>query len=456
MTPTRAHAVAFSGGGAGEHPCTWGQLDMWREMEWARDPAHGNVVGGGFLPPGHTVDRVVRVLGDMVGRYEALRTGFVPAADGRPVQRILDAGVLEVEVRELDGDPLRTTMRWVAESEAEPHDLAGGVPLRPRIGTVDGEPRLIIMGMPHVTADYLGSRVLFDEIGRALDGRAPAAPRGLQPAEKAAAERADGGRAVLRRSLEHWRRSIDAAPAVCFADERRPAESPRYWTGVLTSPSAPGALRVLADRHRVGTTHVLLAALGTLIGRYTGRRSCLARMVVANRARPELRNAVGTFSQEAAAVVDLAAGTFAAMVRGARVSALHAMRHGQYDPDAKAEIVAAAGAEPDVYFNDMWTATRDGRGVPVAADAVESGRSTRTRFAWGTRLDRAGVRFFFEATEVVADPGAIDLTLLADTAHVPPADLRTFLFGLEELLTVLAADDGGRLDEVKLVNDPGA
>ncbi|SNS43266.1 condensation domain-containing protein [Actinomadura mexicana] len=454
MTRPGHHAIPFAGAGAGEHPCTWGQLDMWREMEWAGDPAHGNVVGGGFLPSGHTTDRLLRVVGELVERYESLRTGFRPSDDGRLVQRVAAAGELDVEVRELDGDPVSAAREWVAASQARPYDLAGGVPFRVCVGTGGGEPRLVVLGMPHVTADLAGSRVLFDELVRGLEGRAPAAPPGLQPAERAAWERSAAGQRALHRSLEYWRRAVAAAPEAGFAVARHAPESPRYRTGGLTSRAVPRALDLLAARYGVSTSHVLLAAVATLVGRYTGERRCLVRVVVGNRGRPELRNAVGTVSQEVAAVVDLSAHRFGDMVRAARTSALNAMRHGQYDPDLAAGIVAEAGVELDVYFNDMWTATRNGKGAPGGRYEGVMDETVETRFEWGEQLDRASVRFFFESVEVVEDPAAVTLNLLTDTAYVPSPDLRAFLFAVEELLAALVADDGPPLDEIRLRNGP--
>jgi len=447
-------AVAFTGSRQGQHPCTWGQLDMWREMEWAGDPAHGNVVGGGFLGPGHTTDQVLRHVRDLIERHESLRTLFRPSPDGRLVQQILDTGVLDVELCELAGDPAVVARDWAMAFQSEPYDLAGGLPFRVRIGVAEGEPRVVMFGTPHVAADFLSSRVLFEDLVRGLDGRPPLAPAGIQPAEKAREEQSEAGQRILRRSLDHWRRVVEGGPTSCFGAPRLVPASPRYQTGVLKSRTVPPALDVLAARYRVGTSAVLLGAMATLIGRNTGRTQCLVKMVVGNRGRPDLRNAVGTFSQEVPTVLDLTAGRFGEMVRAAWSASLHAMRHGQYDPDLAAAIVAEAGVALDVYFNDMWAATRNGRGARgYDGAAPQTGEAT---FEWGEPLDRASVAFYFEALEVVEDPEAISLNLLTDTAHIPPPEIRRLLFAVEELLVVLVADDGPKLDEIELRNEPAA
>jgi hypothetical protein len=346
------------------------------------------------------------------------------------------------------GDPAGIVMEWVAAFQREPYDLAGGLPFRVRVGMAGMEPRMVIFGMPHVAADFLSSRVLFDDLVRDLAGRTPAGQPGLQPAEMARQERSDEGRRTLRRSLGYWRRVVAGGPAASFATAGHPPESPRYRTGVITSHAVPRALDRLAGRYGAGTSHVLLAAVATLIGRHTGHDRCLVRTVVGNRGRPELRNAVGTFSQEVAVALDLTPDRFDEMVRTARVASLHGMRHGRYDPDAVAGVVAEAGVTLDVYFNDMWTATRSDRGSRGYEGAVKG--TAETTFEWGERLDRANVAFFFETQEVFDDPEAACLSLLTDTARVPAPAIRLFLFALEKLLTTLADDDGVKLDEIDL------
>ncbi|MBO2447188.1 hypothetical protein J4573_08840 [Actinomadura barringtoniae] len=442
------HEVPFAGSRSGTFPCTWGQLDMWREIQREGDPAHGNVVGGGYLPPGHSPERVMDVLRALVERHDTLRTRFRPSDDGRLVQHVAGTGVLPIEVHDLGDDPEALVGRWAADFQSTPYDLAADLPFQVRIGTAGPDARLLMFGTPHLTVDMLGSRVLFDELLHGLDGMPPPGPPGLQPAEVAELERSTTGRRTLRRALDHWRAVLDDAPPAGFTGPEHAPESTRYWQGGIVSRAVPRAVETLAARYGVSTSHVLLGAMAALVGRRTGAQRCLVRMVVGNRGRPELRNAVGSLSQEVVASVDLVADRFEDLVRAARVSALRAMRHGRYDPDLAAAIVAGAGAELDVYFNDMWSATRGGRGAPGGA-APATG-TEETVFAWEERLERASVAFFFEVHDVINDPAAVRLSLLTDTAHVPASELRELLFAVERTLVALVADDAGGLDRLPL------
>lgn len=443
MTSPVHRTVRFAGPGVGVHPATWGQLDMWREMEFAGDPAHANIVGGGFLGPGHTVDRVVEELGGLLDTYQALRTRFRPRDDGGLVQEVFGEGELVVELHELDDDVPGAVRSWMSDFETEAFDLAAGVPFRARVGTVEGQPRLVLLGCPHVATDFLGARVLFDDLLRRLDGRGSATPRGVHPAEQAALQCSDAGQRVLRRSMDYWRRVVGDGPRVGFAAPAHPPMSPRYWRGGITSRAVPRALDVLAARYRVGTTHVLLAAMAVLVCRRTGHDRLLTRMVVGNRGRPELRNAAGTLSQEVATAVPIDGQRFEDVSRAAWLGSVQAMRHGLYHPDRAAEIVAHAGATLDVCFNDMWTIARNGRGAP----GYQGSRSEDegTVFGWEEKLDRASVSFFLEAFEVFDDTDAIQLSLLADTAHLPPDAIKSALFEFESFLQSMVADDTAKL-----------
>lgn len=455
MTEPPHRTASFSGERSGVFPCTWGQRDVWCEMERTGNPDHGNLVAGGFLPPGHTVDEVVAAVGELMRRYESLRTQFFRADDGQLVQRVLESGEVDVEIVDVGPDVGETVQRWAAEVQNQSYDLAEDLLFRARIGLVDGAPLVIILGMPHMVVDFLGSRVLVDELRRILEGSPPAEPTGWQPVEKAEQERSPQGQRVLRRALDYWRWAVDVTPPAAFDNTRYEPGRPRYQRGCLSSRAIPGALDQLAERYRVGTSHVLLAAMAVLLGRYTGLPSCLTRVVVGNRGKPELRNAVVTLTQETVAVLDLSPDRFEDVVRAARSSSLNAMRHGQYAPEAAAEIVAEAGATLDVYFNDMWTATRGGKGAPVE-ESTDAPESTETTFHWGRANDWANVAFFLESSAVMGDDSAIELSLLADTARIPVPAIRTFLFAIEELLVTLAENDSRPLADIELVHDPCA
>lgn len=472
MSESRTRRLRVAGTASEPRPATWGQLDMWREIQDARDPAHGNLVGGGFLPPDCTVDRLLHELGQVLHQYESVRTVFRHRTAGGLTQRLVASTDLPVEWYDLDGAAGEVVGQWFAELEAEPFELDTGPLFRFRIGVTGGRPVLLMFGGSHLACDFLGARVLFDDLLRRLDGRPPLSPVGAQPMAWSAWERSESGTRVLRRSLNYWTRVTADGPASALGNEsgngspcgEDPAECPRYRRGGIRSRAVVRALDRLAAHHRASTSHLLLSVMAGLLGRFTGRELLRIRVVAANRGRPELRNMVGTLCQEVVTAVPVVDGPFSEQVRATSSAFLVAMRHAQYDPDEVARIVTESGVDLDLYFNDMWTATRDGKGSPAAALRDRSGELPdggdgyeRTSFDWENHLELADVGFFLEAFEVYEDPAAVHLSLLTDSTRIPSPLLRTFLFAIEESLEWLADDPTGAtaLRDVRLRHDPG-
>ncbi|WP_067460473.1 condensation domain-containing protein [Actinomadura macra] len=446
MTEITRHRVPFHGTRATTGPLTWGQLEMWSEAVIGQEgvPTFANMINGGPLPPGTTVEAVLAALGRLIERHESLRTRYRLDPSGDPVQEVVQAGEAEFEVVAIapDASAAEITGSWWPYLD-QPYDLADGLPFRARIGTVEGEPVSILFGMSHLSSDFLGASVLYGELAGMLDGQEPTGPA-LQPVDLAELEGSDQGRRVLERAMGHWRDELSKAPSTMFHTPGGAPEEPRYWRGGIRSQVAARMLVKAAERTGIGTSYILLAAMAVLVGRLTGRDRCSVRAVASNRGRPEFRRAVGNLSQETPLVVDLGADTFQEVLEGARVASLNAVRHGRYDPRRVAAIVDAHAVELDVCFNDLWTPARG----PVGPEEVPP---ALTSFEWEEKVDRASVSFFLEAFTVPDDPAAIRLSLFADTAHLPPDGIRAYLDTLERLLTVLAERDV-RLDEI----DPGA
>ncbi|WP_433331254.1 condensation domain-containing protein [Spirillospora sp. CA-294931] len=433
LTPRR---FTFEGTRATTGPCTVGQWDFWRKMHRPGEPAFADMSSGGLLPPGTTLDRVLDGLRELVERHESLRTLFREDGRGGLVQEVRRRGELSIEIIALDTlDELYGIVGdWRPLPPGVRHDPRTDLPFGARVGLIDGRPVFFQLWMAHLAADFLSSQVLAAELVELLGDDAAERPPITQPIEKAAQEHTEKGRRTLERALDHWRRELDAAPRTMFPAPPGEPASPRFWRGGLRSHAVPPALDLLAARYRVGATHVLLAAAAVMIGGYTGLDRCAVRLMAGNRTKRELRHSVGNLAQEVLSVIDLGGDTFEDAVRATWTASLRAQRHGQFDADAAAALVEAADVELSVGFNDLWT--------PIRADtAPEGAPHGESVFAWENKVERASVTFFLEVFEVLDDPSAVRLSLLADTAHLPPPAIRAFLTGIERLLLALVERD---------------
>src|SRR5215218_5605833 len=100
MSDITRHTVPFEGDRAVIGPLTWGQLEMWSEAVIGQEgvPTFANMINGGPLPPGTTVEQVLLALGQLIERHESLRTRYRLDPDGEPVQEVVRAGEAEFEV----------------------------------------------------------------------------------------------------------------------------------------------------------------------------------------------------------------------------------------------------------------------------------------------------------------------------------------------------------------------
>ncbi|MFI0367297.1 condensation domain-containing protein [Actinomadura sp. 1N219] len=430
--------IAFHGLRAAGGPSTAGQRDFWRRVNQPGEPAFGDMSNGGLVPAGLSVEQVLDGIAALAERHESLRTLF-RVSGGELEQHVLGSGEIEVELFDIDGLDFRDAVgEWRPQAPDVQHDPGSEMPFAARIGLSGGAPVLFQLWMSHLSADYLSSCVLAGELVELLEGRLDR-PAGAHPVAQAEWERSPAGRRALARAADHWKRELDAAPSAMFPAPVAAPESPRYWRGGLRSQRVLRAANELAVRHRVGTTHVLLAAVTALLARRTGRDRCPVRLLAGNRSRPVLRHAVGNLSQEVLCVVDLssatsAGGTFGDAVRAAWNASLRAQRHGLFDPHEVAGLIDGADADLGIGFNDLW--------APVRGHLAASGEPPGpTSFAWERRIESASATFFLEVFEVLEDPSAVRLSLLADTAHLPPPALKSFLFAVEDLLVAAADSD---------------
>ncbi|MFC4037526.1 condensation domain-containing protein [Dactylosporangium siamense] len=437
--------MPFEGGGSGVGELTWGQFAAWRSMqvveatEWA----------GGTMPlaPGTSVRDVATTLGFIMSRHQSLRTRLLADGDGPPKQLLSSFGAVTLEVHEDDGDPERLAAAIRARFEALPWDAYTDWPVRMAVVADAADPDRALWFVAlycHMVIDGYGFEALIADLAN-LDlatGRHLAPVAGVQPLELAAAQR---GTAALRQhnaSLRYWEKHLRAIEPRRFPVALTP-QPERWCEATLTSPATRLALAVVAERAKVHTGTVLLAAYAVLLGRLSGQPVGACRIVVSNRFRPGFAASVSNLAQAGLAVIDAGAGGFDDVVARAFKSQLTAGMHAYYHPRDLWALVERVGAERGVeldtacYFNDRRRS---------AAQAPAPGRPEpdrilaalpRSELRWGPSSNEWDATCFLH---VDAAPEAVELTWRVDTAAVSPAMLETCLRGIESLVVTAALD----------------
>jgi amino acid adenylation domain-containing protein/non-ribosomal peptide synthase protein (TIGR01720 family) len=280
-----------------------------------------------------------RCLNEIVRRHEVLRTAIV-TVDGQPMQRIVPAAELRVEVVDLSGlasgEREAEAQRLAGEAARRPFDLAQAPLLRAGLLRLGASEWVLLLATHHIVSDGWSMGVLFEELtalyGALAAGRPAALPElPVQYADFAVWQREWLSGAVLEEQLGYWRGRLADLPALQLPIDRpRPAvQSYRGACHRFAVPAAlQAALRALARERGVTLFMLLLAAFDVLLARYTGQDDLVIGTPIANRNRPELEKLIGFFANTVVMRTDASGDpTFLELLARVKETALGAYAH---------------------------------------------------------------------------------------------------------------------------------
>ncbi|MEW2621052.1 condensation domain-containing protein [Streptomyces sp. NPDC048106] len=452
LTATK-HSVPLTLARGGLRPATCGQKSMWEILADLRPEIELLNLQQMLLISGElTIEAVLEAIGEVVSRHESLRTRYRQGEDGELLQYLPEQDGLSAEVYHIDGEQTAELAQQVQdELAATRFDLATDWPFRVVVAVVDGLPRAVAFTVSHIAVDLAGLQVLHAELSQHIEARAGsaavppsfAAPCGQQPFEVAAYEHsAEGGR-VLDKALGYWREVLEGMPRTPFSEEPRPpAKEGRYWRGEFRSRAVTLACELLAVRHRVTSSAVILAAVAVVLGRRTGNPRFGIGLMASNRLTPELQQAVGNITQIIYAPVSLTGPSFEQVLRSALSGALRAYRHGRFDVRRRDGLMAEIGhqrgmkLELTTYFNDVRGPAKR-RGAEVTVQDVLDARAEST-FSWVERLPRENLQMLLAVRDGDDGSDGVCLSGLFDTCFLPPQEGRAVLEGIETVLVTAA------------------
>ncbi|MTG90332.1 hypothetical protein GJV82_15510 [Cellulosimicrobium sp. BIT-GX5] len=404
-------------GRAGAGPATWGQTAIRRALAALEPLDHQfNLVWGGPLDRPVAADAALAVVRALVERHDSLRTLIRPDGDGY-TQELCAAGTVEVVEERADGpaDAVARGERLREELWGRAFDYAAELPVRAGLVTVDGAVHHTVLVVAHTALDGWGLPVLDADL-TALAAGAPLPERAAwTPLDEAAWQASDEGRRHDAAARARTLRTMRAAPREVFPRVGPDASRARYRQTVLRSRRLGPAAERVAARWRTSASAVLLAASCRALAAAAGRDDLVLQVMVSNRFRPALAEAVVTTAMEGLLHVDGLDAPFADV--GTRVwrSAMTAYRSAYYDKD---RLVRDAAADPaTAHDGTCWYNDRRGTGP----DRTLRARPTRSR-----RLARAdaadeqgGVTLTLHLVD--APDGGVDVVLTTDTARVDDA-----------------------------------
>ncbi|HYO60112.1 non-ribosomal peptide synthetase, partial [Archangium sp.] len=383
----------------------------------------------------------------IVARHEILRTVFAER-DGQPVQCISPSLVLKVPMTDLralpEAEREAEMLRLAKEEGNQPFDLSSGPLLRLRLLKLGEQSHVLVLTVHHTVFDGWSDAVLFSELtvfyNAFLEGKTPALPPlPIQYADYANWQRQWLRGEVLENQLAYWKEKLRGPPPMVELQTDHPRPALRTSHGAYLPVELPRplceALVALSRQENATLFMTLIAALKTLMFRYTQQTDVTTGYLSAGRSRREVEGLIGFFINTLALRVDLSgAPTFRELLGRTRVASMEAFSHQELPFD---QLVDALQLERDMsrsplfqvmFIHQPMPPLSDG-GIPLQGLAMKSVsiRAETSRFditltlmdtekgtvvgAWEYNTD------LFEASTITRLAGHYERLLQAIVAH---------------------------------------
>jgi amino acid adenylation domain-containing protein len=449
--------ISRRGNGLTELPLSYGQEQLWFLDRFAPGMPAYNIPQALHLAGRLDRAALERALGGLIARHEALRTRLVPGPGGRPVQVIDPPPAPTLELADLTGFEAGKWQERLAEliraDALQPFDLAAGPLLRTWLARLDDAEHVLAFVAHHTVFDGWSAKVLARDLAALYRSEATGEPCQLaelpvQFADYALWERERLGGEALAGLADYWREALAGAQTVQFpADRPRPAID-KFDGALATAMTDAGllaGLRDLSRREGVTLFAVLMAALLTLLHRYTGQDDLVVGTVSANRSRSELEPLIGFLVNTLPIRCDLSGDpSFAELLQRVKDAILGAFAH-QDLPFGK--LVDVLGVQRDasrapVFQIALTFAERDD--TPVPAAGVEFATSDLV-----AGIDAAKFDLTFT---VQARPGGLWTECCYKTALFDAGTVDRLLGHWETLLRGVVAQPSARLSQLPLLS----
>jgi amino acid adenylation domain-containing protein len=287
---------------------SFAQQRLWVIDQLESGSSFYNIPAAARLTAKLDVAALARSLNEIVRRHEVLRTTFA-VCDGRPVQVIAPALICTlpvVDLCELAETRREEELRRLAiEHVQRPFDLKRSPLLRTILLRLGEQEHVLLLIMHHIIADGWSGGVFIGEMATlyeafSQDQPSPLPELPIQYADFAEWQREWLQGEVLHTQLDYWKRQLEGGSRVLPLPTDRPRPATQTYRGARQpmefSEALTRALGALSQAEGVTLFMTLLAALSTLLYRYTGQEDFIVGSPVANRRRAELDGLIGFFA----------------------------------------------------------------------------------------------------------------------------------------------------------------
>ena len=321
-------------------PLSFAQQRLWFLDQLEPNNPFYNIPQGLRIKGNLDVSALQRSLEEIVRRHETLRTTY-KFVQGTPVQVIsphVDVKMEQFSLEHLaEGERKTAVEGFIAAEARRTFNLEKGPVMRATLARLSAQEYVLVLNTHHIVSDGWSIGIFVKELmqlyGAFTKGKeSPLAELPIQYTDFAIWQRQLIQGEILDKHLDYWRKQLGGAPSTIVLPTDRPRPAVQTYRGETRTVMLPKELAdaITAFNQREGVTlyMTLLAALNTLLFRYTGQDDIVVGSPIANRNYAETENLIGFFVNAIPMRTRLTGDpTFREVLRRAKEAALGAYAH---------------------------------------------------------------------------------------------------------------------------------
>ena len=304
ITPSKTFESVISPVARSEDlPLSFAQQRMWFIYQMDQQNSAYNEALTIRLTGRLNIDILEQTINAIIQRHESLRTTF-PMVEGKPIQKIAPSLKIKLLVVNLKDIPQGQIDKLIIEELQKPFDLTQAPLLRCTLFDLGYENYILVNVFHHIIIDGWSKGILFKELSEFyqafLSNSTVFLPElTIQYADFAVWQRQWLQGEILENQLNYWKKQLTAAPPLLElpTDKPRPA-NPNFRGHSISfqiNSELTEKLKLLSQKSGATLFMTLLAALNTLLFRYSGQDDILIGTPTANRNRQEIEPLIGFF-----------------------------------------------------------------------------------------------------------------------------------------------------------------
>ena len=288
------------------YPLSFGQQRLWFLHQLDPDSSAYNIFRALRISGKLDLDVLERSLNEIIRRHQIFRTTFT-TIDEQPVQIVNEAVSLKIKILDLQStipaEREAQALELAAEEIQKNFDLLNGPLIRVVVFPIDKQEHIVLILVHHIVFDGWSFGVFFHELSSIytafLNGRSSPLPEpSLQFFEFAQVQREKMNEEVLEAQLSYWKSQLKDPPVTTLPTDRpRPAVQSSKGAGeiLLISEKLVTGLKIFSANEKVTLFMTLLAALQTLVHRYSSSEDIVVGCPISGRINIQTEEMIGFF-----------------------------------------------------------------------------------------------------------------------------------------------------------------